>query len=414
MEYASRMSPRFDVVVIGGGAAGLAAAIASARARSGSTAIVDRMPRLGKKILITGGGRCNLGNERLDPGIFTSTNPGLVASVFARFGTAAIVRFFEDLGLRIVSDGGRLYPATNQAASVLKVLELEIRRRGIDIFPDFEATAIERAGPDFALSSIDGRRIEARAVILAGGGRSYPALGANGSAYALARGLGHRLIEPVPSCVPLLVKDHMCHFLQGQRIRARAEAWIDGRAASSAEGDLLFTAYGLSGTAVLDVSTDISIALNREKQGRAEIRLDLIPEMDEESLNSELLHRLNGRWEKTDLVSGLLPEKFGRTVAGWLPEGSNPAERTAARLASALKDKRFEVQGTRGWNEAEFTSGGVDAGEIEVERLESKIVPRLFLAGEICDVQGPRGGYNLSWAWASGTLAGRAAASGFA
>jgi len=409
----SGMAPRFDVAVIGGGAAGLAAAIAAAR-EGRTTAIVDRMPRLGKKILVTGGGRCNLGTERLDPGAFTSTRPAFVASVFTRFGTAEIVRFFEELGLRIVSDGGRLYPSTNQAASVLKVLELEIRRRDSAVFPGFEAAAVERSGRGFTLAAVDGRKIEARAVVLTGGGKSYPALGADGSAYALARRLGHRLVDPVPSCVPLLVKDRICHFLQGQKIRARVEAWVDGRAVSRAVGDVLFTAYGLSGTAVLDVSTGISVALHREHKNGAVIRLDLLPDMDGEELKAELARRLNGRWADTDLVSGLLPEKFGKTVAEWIPAGPGPVEKTAAALAAALKDKRLEVHGTRGWNEAEFTSGGVDAGEIEDGRLESKIVPRLFFGGEICDVQGPRGGFNLSWAWASGTLAGRAAGSGLA
>ncbi|MCX6565457.1 MAG: NAD(P)/FAD-dependent oxidoreductase [Candidatus Aminicenantes bacterium] len=204
----------------------------------------------------------------------------------------------------------------------------------------------------------------------------------------------------------------MCHFLQGQRIRTRAAAWIDGRSAAETEGDLLFTAYGLSGTAVLDVSTEISIALHREKKTRAEIKLDLLPEMSPEALTAELARRLAAGWETGDLVSGLLPEKFGNIVAGWVPAEIKNPDTIAAALSAALKDKRLAVHGTRGWNEAEFTSGGVDASEIEPERLESKWTSGLFFAGEILDVQGPRGGYNLSWAWASGVLAGRGAAAG--
>lgn len=397
-----------DVAVVGGGAAGLAAAIAAAR-ENRSVAVVDRMPRLGKKILITGGGRCNLGNERLDPSLFTSTNPALAASVFARIGTAEIVRFFEGLGLRIVSDGGRLYPATNQAASVLKVLELEIRRLGVEVLTGFEVVALRREKRAFTIVGADGRRIAARSVVLSGGGRSYPALGANGNAYELARALGHRLVEPVPSCVPLLIRDRVCHFLQGQKIRARAEARIDGRIAAEAFGDVLFTEYGLSGTAVLDVSPPVSVALHRAKKPCAEIRLDLLPDLGRDQLEIELKRRMAEGWETADLVSGLLPEKFVKAVFGWVAPGTRP-EAYASALAAALKDRRFDVRGTRGWNEAEFTSGGVHAAEIDPERLESKTAPGVFLAGEICDVQGPRGGYNLSWAWASGTLAGRGAA----
>jgi predicted Rossmann fold flavoprotein len=402
------MSSTCDVVVVGGGAAGLAAAIAASR-EGRSVAIVDRMPRLGKKILITGGGRCNLGNERLDPARFSTTNPALVASVFARFGTAEIIRLFEGLGLRIVSDGGRLYPATNQAASVLKVLEMEIRRQGVEALTGFEAVSIKREKGAGAVIAADGRRVEAGAVVLDGGGRSYPALGANGSAYELARVLGHRLVEPVPSCVPLLVRDKACHFLQGQKIRAGAEARIDGRPAADALGDVLFTDYGLSGTAVLDISPPVSVALHRTEKARVEVRLDLLPDLGRDRLEAELERRRTGGWEAADLVSGLLPEKFGKVAASWVPPGTRP-EAFAAVLAAALKDRRFDVLGTRGWNEAEFTSGGVDAAEIDAERLESKTAPGIFLAGEICDIQGPRGGYNLSWAWASGTLAGRSAA----
>jgi predicted Rossmann fold flavoprotein len=403
------MSQRFEIAVVGGGAAGLAAAIAAAR-EGRSVVVADRMPRLGKKILITGGGRCNLSNERLPAEAYASTNPALVSSVLSRFGPGEIVRFFEELGLLLTSDGGRLYPATNQASSVLKVLEIEIRRLGVSVVADFEAAAVVRKGTRYAVQAADGRTFEAAAVVLAGGGRSYPALGSNGSAYELARRLGHRLIDPVPSCVPLLVKDRLCQVLQGQRLRARAEAWIDGRSAAEAEGDILFASYGLSGTAILDISTALSVARHRDGKTNTKIGVDFLPLMTREALAKEIADRLRRRWESADLISGLLPEKFAKIVAGMFPGEFRRAEETAAALTSALKDRRFDVHGTRGWNEAEFTSGGVDAGEIESERLESRFNPGLHFAGEIIDVQGPRGGFNLAWAWASGVLAGRAAA----
>ena len=403
------MSSRFEIAVVGGGAAGLAAAIAAAR-EGRSVVVADRMPRLGKKILITGGGRCNLSNERLPAEAYTSTNPALVSSVLTRFGPGEIVRFFEGLGLLMTSDEGRLYPATNQAASVLKVLEIEIRRLGVSVVADFEAAGFVRKGTSYTVQAADGRTIEASAVVLAGGGRSYPALGSNGSAYELARKLGHRLIDPVPSCVPLLVRDRLCQVLQGQRLRARAAAWIDDRSAVDAEGDILFASYGLSGTAILDISTALSAARHRDGKTNTKISVDFLPRMTREALTKELVDRLRRRWEPADLISGLLPEKFAAIVTGMIPGGLRSAEETAGALTSTLKDRRFDVHGTRGWNEAEFTSGGVDAGEIETERLESKFNPGLHFAGEILDVQGPRGGFNLAWAWASGILAGRAAA----
>jgi predicted Rossmann fold flavoprotein len=398
----------FDVAVVGGGAAGLAAAISAAR--GGAKAVLcDRMPRLGKKILITGGGRCNLMNEDLSPKYYTSTDLDLVASVFGRFGKNAIRDFFSGLGLGMISEDGRVFPATNQAASVLKVLEIEVRRLGVAAELLFEATAIERTGPGFTINAGPGRRIEARKVILAGGGKAYPALGSNGSGYSLAQGLGHHIIPPVPSAVPLLASDPMCHVLQGQKWRARAVALIDGNPVESAEGEVLFTQYGLSGTAILDVSESLSIAHHRQGGKKAGLSLDLVPFLSRDTLAVEFVRRMKAKWAEADLISGLLPEKFAPLVPNFLAKGESDTNKKAVGLAEGLKDKRFSVLGTRGWNEAEFTSGGVDAREVNPGTLESKHQPGLFFAGEILDVQGRRGGYNLAWAWASGCVAGRSA-----
>ena len=396
-----------DVVVIGAGAAGLAAAIGAAR-KGASVVAAERLPKPGKKILVTGGGRCNLSHEKIAAADFTSTDPALVASVLSRVGPDDILKFFHELGLSTVSDGGRVYPAAGQAASVLKVLLMEAERRGVAQELEFEATAVDSRTGGFTVTSRDGRTIEARRVVLAGGGRSYPALGANGSGYELARKWGHRIILPVPSAVPLLVKDPLCHFLQGQRIRARAAALLGGKTVREADGDLLFTAYGLSGTAVLDVSECLSIALHRDGRSDAALSADLVPFMTVDQLAAEIRRRLQAGWAESDLLSGILPEKFA--VLARARPGAEGRPDTAAALAAVLKNKRFAVHGTRGWNEAEFTSGGVDAREVEPGTLESKRCRGLHLAGEVLDVQGPRGGYNLAWAWASGLIAGGEAA----
>ena len=397
----------YDVAVVGGGAAGLAAAISAGR-RGRSAVICDRMPRLGKKLLITGGGRCNLLNENLAPEAFTTTSRELVASVLGRFGKEAIRGFFKDLGLEMVSEGARVFPAANQASSVLKVLELEVRRLGVAVETGFEVSKVERVGASFILGAKEGRKIEARTVIVAGGGKSYPALGSNGSAYGLAERIGHRIVLPVPSAVPVLVKDKMCHLLQGQRVRARATSEIGGNAAQSADGEVLFTQYGLSGTAVLDVSEGLSIAINREGKMNAAIVLDLVPFMTKEVLAAEFSRRMKGGWGDGDLAAGILPEKFGPAVRELASEGNREPGAAARALAAALKEKRFSVQGTRGWNEAEFTCGGVDAREVDPRTLESRLRKRFYLAGEVLDVQGGRGGFNLAWAWASGFVAGLA------
>jgi hypothetical protein len=397
----------YDIAVVGGGAAGLAAAISAGR-RGRSAVICDRMPRLGKKLLTTGGGRCNLLNENLAPEAFTTTSRELVASVLGRFGKEAIRGFFKDLGLEMVSEGARVFPAANQASSVLKVLELEVRRLGVAVETGFEVSRVERTGASFILGAKEGRKIEACSVIVAGGGKSYPALGSNGSSYKLAERFGHRIVLPVPSAVPVLVKDKMCHLLQGQKVRARATSEIGGNAAQAADGEVLFTQYGLSGTAVLDVSEDLSIAINREGKTNAAIILDLVPFMTKEGLAVEFSRRMKDGWADGVLAAGILPEKFGPVVRELVSEGNREPGAAARALAAALKEKRFFVQGTRGWNEAEFTCGGVDAREVDPRTLESKLRKGFYLAGEVLDVQGGRGGFNLAWAWASGFVAGLA------
>jgi predicted Rossmann fold flavoprotein len=399
------MLKSYDVAVIGGGASGIMAAITAARLGR-TVALLDRMPRLGKKILITGGGRCNLAHENLDPAFYTSLAPDLVPRVFARFGHLPIRLFFKDLGLETVSEYGRVFPATNQAASVLKVLEMEIARLRISVELNFDAVRIDAQRESFAVQAGDGRKIESRSVILSGGGKSYPALGSNGSVYRLAEAFGHNLVQPVPSAVPLLVKDRLCHLLQGQKIRARASALVDGVIRETAEGDVLFAPYGLSGTAVLDVSESLSVALHRENGRAVDISLDLVPFLRTETLADEFVRRLRAGWAQADLVSGILPEKFCFLAGEILPAKPSDHGAAAAALASALKDKQFSVQGTRGWNEAEFTTGGIDAREVDPVTLESRFRKRLHLAGEVLDVQGKRGGYNLAWAWASGRVAG--------
>jgi predicted Rossmann fold flavoprotein len=407
------MRDNLDLAIVGAGAAGLVAAISAAR-RGASVAVLERLPSIGKKILATGGGRCNLLNDGLSASAFTSTDPELPSSVFSRFGRAEIRSFFGGLGLRLQTDeAGRVYPVTNQAASVLKVLELEAARLGVGIETRFEAERIERSGLRFRIVAADGRRVETGAVVLAGGGRSYPALGSNGSCYGLAASFGHRIVPPVPSAVPLLVKDRMCHFLQGQRMRVLTESLVGGRTCQKAEGELLFTQYGLSGTAILDVSESLSIALNRDGRKDVSVVVDLLPYMTAKEASGELERRLAAGWAPKDLTSGLLPEKFSLVMPQLIREagdahGNANAAGTAGRLAAMLKAREYQVQGTRGWNEAEFTTGGVDAREIKPGTLESKLRRGLYIAGEVLDVQGGRGGFNLAWAWASGFIAGLA------
>jgi predicted Rossmann fold flavoprotein len=413
------MRDSVDVAVVGAGAAGFAAAIGAAR-RGASVALLERLPRPGKKLLATGGGRCNILNDRLTAGDYTATDLGLVAAVLGRQGRAGIGAFFEGLGLRLQSDeAGRVYPVTNQAASVLKVLEHETARLGAAVETGFAVDRIAPRGGRFQIRAADGRTVEARTAVLAAGGKSYPALGSDGSGYALAASFGHRVVPPVPSAVPLVVKVRTGHFLTGQRMRVRAESRIGGRPTQRAEGEILFTPYGLSGPAILDVSESVSIAINRDGRKDVAVVIDFLPFLSAEAAADEFARRLEAGWAPRDLTSGLLPEKFCLFLPQvyrdlGLAPGREKSADTAVRLTALLKAREYPVDGTRGWNEAEFTAGGVDAREVEPVTLESRKQRGLYLAGEVLDVQGGRGGFNLAWAWASGLVAGHEAAGGSA
>lgn len=390
---------KFHTAIIGGGAAGIVAAI-SAKRKGDSVIILEKMPRLGKKLLVTGAGRCNLLNEDLDESYYNPEAKGIVKGVFARFGKGDIKDFFKGLGLLTYSEGPRVFPVTNQSSSVLKVLEIELKRLLVPLELDFEAVRISDRDDYFTITSKSGKDVICRALIIASGGKTYPALGSDGRSYKFAEQFGHKVVEPVPSAVPVVVKDAVVHLLQGQKIFAKAKCAIDGRPASEASGELLFTKYGLSGTAILDISEDVSIAINRLGKKNIEICVDMAPFIGKEQLEDEFEKRIGQGRSGEELLAGILPNKFGMAFKAVL------AEKDIRKITKEVKEKNFKVLGTRSWNEAEFTSGGIDTGEVKESTLESKLKKGLYFAGEALDVNGKRGGYNLAWAWASGFVAG--------
>lgn len=391
---------KYSTVVIGGGAAGICAAISKGR-RGESVIICEKMPQLGKKILASGNGRCNLLNDDLSEINYNPAAREFVKSVFAKFGKSEILEFFKSLGLEVYSQEGRIFPITNQAASVLKVLDMELKRLSVPIEYNFNCSGISFTKNGILVSSKEGKTIECRKVIITGGGKSYPALGSDGSMYAIARQLGHTIIEPVPSAVPLVVKDSLCHFLQGQRIFASARNVIEGKEGDAVRGGLLFTKYGLSGTCILDVSEAISIEMSRHNKTDVFVAVDMVPFMDEEQLKNELNKRRKAKFPVEDMLVGILPNKFGVALKNILET------KDVNVIVHSLKNNRFKVTGTRGWNEAEFTSGGINVNEVHHGTLESRLKKGVYFAGEVLDVNGKCGGYNLGWAWASGFVAGQ-------
>jgi hypothetical protein len=388
-----------DIVIIGGGASGIMAAISAKR--SGKDVIIcEKMPRIGRKILVSGAARCNIFNKDLSEVHYNPEARSLAKNIFSRFGKSDMKKFFDELGLKLYSDGDRIFPVTNQASSVLRVLEEELKNLKIPVEFGFEADSIAHSAEGFVIKSKNGRVISGSKVIITGGGKAYPATGSDGSCYALAGLFGHKIIEPVPSAVPLLAKGIFCHLLQGQKIQCIARSAIDGKIKKEAKGDLLFTKYGLSGTAILDVSEDISIAINRLDKKNVSVSIDMVPFIDGLKLREEIRNRIQKGFAVEDLMIGILPNKFSLVFKDLFRDSS------VEKITEMLKCRKFDIIGTRGWNEAEFTAGGINIGEIEENTLESKFKKGIYFAGEILNVNGERGGYNLAWAWASGFVAG--------
>lgn len=384
---------------MGGGAAGICAAIGAAR-KGESVVICEKMPQIGKKLLATGNGRCNLLNEELNESFYNVSARKLVKAVFDQVGKTAILEFFGGLGLVTIAQEGRIFPVTNQASSVLKSLDMELKRRDVPLELDFNCISITFIKNSIIVASEDKRKIECSKVIITGGGKTYPAYGSDGSIYKVLRQLGYALVDPVPCVVPLVVKDKFCTALQGQKIMAEVKAVIEGKTVDESKGELLFTAYGLSGSVILDISEPISIALNRLHKTDVALVIDFVPFMKKVQLKEELSKRQKAGWSPGDMLVGILPNRLSLAFKDYFGKGD------LSEAVAALKNMSVKVSGTRGWNEAEFTSGGVDVNQINPVTLESRIHSGVYFAGEVLDVNGCRGGYNLGWAWASGLVAG--------
>jgi predicted Rossmann fold flavoprotein len=393
----------------------------------GSVLLLDRTFALGRKILVSGAGRCNITNHNLERGPadhYYGASPEFISTVFEKFNYQRIVEFFQDdLGIELYTERktniGKVFPITNQAKTVTMLLENELLHAGVTLTNNTEVVSLRKLqqNGDFRINYKDSEqrsgRVVCRKVIIATGGKTYPALGSNGSGYELARSLGHSVVDPVPSALPLESKNPLSHALQGVELEVAATSLIGAKRVKTRVDEVMFTQYGLSGPAILNISREISIRLNREHKSDVEIELNFFPTLEKEQIFELLTARWARKPEQTVEMSliGLFPAKVPAallTVANIdrNRRSSQLKESEIARLVNVLYGYRVEVTATRGWNEAEFTAGGVDTREVSAATLESKLVPGLYFAGEVLDVDGDVGGFNLSWAWSSGYVAG--------
>ena len=410
-----------DIAVIGAGAAGLAAGIFAREAAEGAgprrIVILDGARKIGAKILISGGGRCNVAHEVVTPQDFCG-NRLIIKNVLAAFPVTRTINWFASMGVALKrEDTGKLFPVTDKARTILSALLERCRDLDIAIHPAHRVTGLERSvgsEPGFLLHHTHGT-LRAKKIILATGGRSLPNTGSDGFGYSLARRLGHSLTPTVPALVPLVLNDSMFHrMLSGLSQEVELTTIVDGRRIDSRKGSLLWTHFGVSGPVVMDASHGWTVAQDAAQS--ATILGNFFPGETQEQVQRWFMEEAASHPQRSVVKTlGLrLPDRFAETLC--LHIGSHPYKAIAQlprtdrdHLIAALTKFPFPIERDRGWNFAEVTAGGIPLEEIDFRSMESRLVPGLYVVGEILDCTGRIGGFNFQWAWSTGFVAGQAA-----
>lgn len=387
------------VVIIGGGASGMMAAIQAARTGAAVT-LLEHNEKPGKKILATGNGRCNLTNLVQEPSRYRSSQPDFPWKIITQYPLEDTLAFFSELGIYTKDRNGWVYPYSDQAAGVAQVLELEARHQKVKIKTTEEVTDILREDGQYLVKTATWQ-YPCNSVIISCGSSASNVEGSSTTGYELAEKLGHTVVKPLPSLCGIRGKDNYYAKWAGSRMDGRITLEIDGETVGEEQGEILFTEYGISGIGVFQLSR---YAVRGTDKGKiATYHLDLMPQLTKEELVKLLLDRQQAGSYKNpqELLIGLLPRKMIDVLVKKTYEPEKIAER--------LKDWQVPVKGAYALQQAQICSGGVDPREL-TEQLESRLHPGIYFTGEVIDVDGPCGGYNLQWAWSSGAVAGRAAA----
>ena len=400
----------FDIMIIGAGAAGITAAITAKRKNSElNIAMIDSMPRIGKKILATGNGRCNLSNINTSENVYR--NSEFVSYAIKNYDYKATISFFKSLGLYTYTDDeGRIYPLSNSAASVLDVMRFECVKLGITIFTEEKVSELLKKDGYFIING----RYRAQKVILSCGGSASPSQGSDGSGFDLLKQTGHSIIKPLPALVQLTSDNKIIKSFKGLRIKGKVSVYVNDEEIQQIDGEVLFTDYGLSGIASMDAQRLLCRYLKSEK---CSVTIDFAVPFSEDDLAEKItaVIKNNPDLKCENILSGFVPKKIGQGLIKCLyikndAKAATLDESTIRRLSHLMKNFRIYVTGSKGFENAQITCGGADVNEFDPETMQSKIIKGLYCAGEILDVDAPCGGFNLQWAFSSGMCAGNSAA----
>ena len=406
---------KFDVAVIGGGPAGMIAAGRAAELGA-KVVLIEKNPRLGRKLLITGKGRCNITQAEFDDREFVKTlgkNGKFLFSSLAVFGPEEVVEFFETRGLSTkVERGGRVFPISDRAQDVLNVILKYLRKNKVEIKTGAKVLGFDSSNNHInCVKLASSRDIYADNFIIATGGKSYPATGSVGEGYDWAKNLGHKIVETLPALTPIKIQEEWPKSLSGLSLKnVSINIYQNGKKQNSHFGEMLFTHFGISGPIVLDASKKIGELL---KNGEVKIQIDLKPALEFSKLDERIQKdfKTNIKKDFINYLPELLPQKLIQIFVGLL--GIDPRKKInfitkeeRKNLVKALKDLKLTVKGVVGYDQAIVTSGGVNLREIDSKTMKSKIIDNLSFAGEIIDLDGPTGGYNLQICWSTGFAAG--------
>jgi len=405
----------FDVIVVGAGPAGLLAA-GSAAENGYRVLILEKMKQEGRKLLITGKGRCNVTNSAPAGEFMKHIHPNgrFLKNAFSEYFSGDILKLLKEYGVDTTLErGGRYFPASNKSADVLKALLKWVRECKVEIRCGFRVEKLLSNDGLIRGLVANGQEFQAEKVIMATGGKSYPATGSNGEGFELARSAGHSISALRPSLVPLETEGGISQQLQGLTLKnVRASVWINDRKGGEDFGEMIFTHFGLSGPIILTLSRMVVDALHQGS--RVEIGLDLKPALDEQKLDVRLQRDLDEHGKKriSNIFKGWLPSSLITIFLDQLgidpaKEGHQVSAKERKRIRNLMKNFRFRITDHRSFKEAIITAGGIPTAEISSRTMESKLIKGLFFAGEMIDLDAETGGYNLQVAYSTGWLAGR-------